>query len=237
MGQTSAALRDRQPVSEGATLTEAVWSRLRRDVLSGALGPGERLPLHRLRGLYGAGSSPLREALWRLCAEGLVTASSHRGFQVSIVPRDELADVVRLRVLLECEALEEAIAGGDEAWEAAVLSAFHRLSKYTQADGAAWDERHQAFHEALVMPCRSPVLQRFRRQLYEISERHRQLARRVAVRPRDDLAEHRAIMEACLARDEKVAKTLMGQHLRLTANLIMEAFEEMQPPPRKLGTS
>lgn len=207
------------------TLTDQIWQQLRNDVLSGRQSPGKRLRLDSLKDEYGVGFSTLREALWRLSAEGLVIANSRRGFQVSQIFRDELIDMTRLRILLEQMALDEAIENGGDEWEARMLSTFHRLSKYKQTDGEPWDHWHKAFHNDLVWPCRSPVLQQLRNQLHDHSRRYRHAVRENV--NRDDLEEHRALLDACLERDAPKAKQLMASHLQLTADMVLKDFDRI----------
>ena len=208
------------------TLTDVAWEQIRDDVLAGRLEPGSRLTIESLRERYSIGASPIREALWRLSAEGLVKSSNHRGFEVMEVFRDELVDVIRLRILLEQQALEEAIAAGTDAWEAEILSCFHRLSKYRQTDGRDWDLWHRRFHDALVATCGAPVLQQLRGQLFDMSRRYRNLTRSIS--SRDDLDEHRALMEACFARDAVLAKRLIAEHFELTGKLVLNMFDAQQ---------
>jgi GntR family carbon starvation induced transcriptional regulator len=207
----------------GDTLTNSVWTRIRQDILASTLKPGAKLTIEVLKGRYEVGAGPIREALWRLSAEGLVKSNTHRGFEVTDVSRDELIDIIRLRVLLEQCALEEAIVAGDDGWEAGVLACFHRLSKFKQTDGAPWDMWHKRFHDALVATCRSPVLQRQRRQLFDLSSRYRNLVR--CVSSRDDLEEHRELKEACMARDIPLAKASIARHFELTGSLVLGLFD------------
>lgn len=208
-----------------STLTDQIWQQIRNDVLSGRQSPGKRLRLDALKDEYGVGFSTLREALWRLSAEGLVIANSRKGFQVSQIFRDELVDMTRLRILLEQMALEEAIQNGNDEWEARMLSSFHRLSKYKQTDGEPWDRWHKTFHNDLVWPCRSPVLQQLRNQLHDHSTRYRHAVREDP--NRDDLAEHRALLDACLERDATKAKEMVAHHFQLTADLVLQNFEHL----------
>ena len=62
---------------------------MREDILTGALEPGSRLTIEFLKRRYKIGAGPIREALWRLSAEAFVKSSSHRGFEVMNVFRDE----------------------------------------------------------------------------------------------------------------------------------------------------
>jgi DNA-binding GntR family transcriptional regulator len=91
------------------TLASSVYDRLRYDILSGALPPDEKLRTEALRDRYGVGNSPLREALNRLSADGLVTREDQKGFRVATVSRADLEELVKTRCWLEEIALRQSI--------------------------------------------------------------------------------------------------------------------------------
>jgi DNA-binding GntR family transcriptional regulator len=219
------------PAEPLRTLADRAYAAIRKDVLGGRLAPGERLKLAELQSRYGLGISPLREALMRLAAEGLLIAEGQRGFAVAAVSLEELRDLAATRQRLETAALRDAIAKGDEEWEAGVVASFHRLSRTPLPADASqfeaahlWEQRHRAFHHALVAACGSPWTLRLIGQLVDQTERYRR-ARLLAARPRTSLArdvdaEHRAILEAVLARNAGEAARLLAAHLARTADLV-----------------
>jgi DNA-binding GntR family transcriptional regulator len=111
------------------TVSEQACQALRQDVLSGRHAPDGKLKLDALQTLYGFSSSPLREALNRLVQEGLVQADERRGFRVTPISPADLADITKMRLMLDIPALTESIQAGDDAWEADIVAAFHRLEK------------------------------------------------------------------------------------------------------------
>lgn len=225
------------PAQSARTLADRAYAALREDVLAGRLAPASRLKLAALQKTYGLGISPLREALMRLAAEGLLRAEGQRGFTVAAVSLEELRDLTATRQHLEIAALREAIARGDEDWEAGVVASFHRLSRTplpadaSEAEATGlWEQRHRAFHHALVAACGSPWTLRLVGQLVDQTERYRR-ARLLGARPRAALArdvdaEHRKIMEAALARDADEASRLLGAHLARTADFLASLWSE-----------
>jgi GntR family transcriptional regulator, carbon starvation induced regulator len=214
------------------TVAEAVYERLRADLMAGRYGPGEALRLEPLMARYGCGISPLREALNRLSAERLVVAVGQRGFQAAPMSLAEMWDVVRLRQKLEGEALAAAIEAGDSRWESEVLAAFHRLAKAAppgrdRADPDSWERGHRDFHNALIAACPSAWLLHFVGILYGHTERYRRI-RFERTMPkklvRDVEAEHRELMEAVLARDKRRAVRLLSEHLEKTGAFIAREF-------------
>lgn len=214
------------------TVADAVHARLRADLMAGRYGSGEALRLEPLMARYGCGISPLREALNRLAAERLVRAVGQRGFQAAPVSLAEMWDVMRLRRKLEGEALAAAIDAGDARWESEILAAFHRLAKASppgrdRADPDSWERSHREFHCALIAACASEWLLHFIGILYGHTERYRRIRfeRTLPTKlVRDVEAEHRALMDAVLARDKRRAVRHLTEHLDKTANFIAREF-------------
>lgn len=223
--------------SSGGTLATAICDRLRGEILSGRREPGARLRLEALKGEFGVSWSPIREALSRLTAEGLVLAKEQRGYRVAPASRDDLTEVLKLRLLLEPMALRAAVAKGDDAWEAEVLAAHHRLSKLENRRGAApeterWEGWHRTFHEALIRACESPILLQFCRLLHDMNDRYRRVFLAAHAFDRDVAGEHRAIVDATLARDAERACRLLQAHIERTGRNILRSMDGGVPPSR-----
>ena len=198
--------------------------RVREDLLAGAFAPGEPLRLAAVRDRYDAGLTPLREALFQLSAEGLVTVEGQRGFRAAAVSIEDLTDLTEQRVFVEARALRLSIDYGDVAWESTVLAAHHRLARTVMVEPgtsvltAIWTQAHRDFHRSLVQACGSAWLLRFRDVLSDQSERYRRWSMRE--QPDRDVAyEHRILAEATLARDPDLAVQHLSDHYRRTADL------------------
>ncbi len=207
------------------TLAEKAYDALRHDITRGELAPGRPLRLADLSGRYGMGFSPLREALNRLHAERLVTAESLRGFKVAPLSLDELHDAMSLRIMIETEALRAAIRLGDDAWAAGIVAALYALKVQagrTGGDADVWtlETRHHAFHRALLAACNSPWMLEFFERPYAATERYRIPVLLAAALPagRDVQAEHGALAEATLDRDQDKATALLRDHYLKTVN-------------------
>lgn len=216
------------------TLASRLVARVRADIVGGALLPGEKLKLAELSLRYDCGVNPLREALARLAATGLVIIEDQRGFRVAPVSREDLIDLTRIRQQLECWALRQAIERGDVEWEARIVSSHHRLARLTKTIGGeeptlndTWEALHQEFHLTLVAACGSRWLLQFRNQLAEQTSRYRRLSVTYARVPRNSGEEHAQIAEAILARDAERACTLIGAHFARTADIVLDGYERM----------
>ncbi len=211
--------------TEPKTLVESAYRALRRDIIRGRLAPNEKLRVEHLKDNYGVGAGTLREALSLLIADALVVSQGQRGFRVAPVSLADFADIMRNRVMLECEALRQSIALGDDAWEGEVLAAFHRLSKAEEklianSDSEEWEERNRVFHEVLIAASPSRWLKHFLAILYHQTERYRWLSRKQQTIPHDALATHETLLQAVLARDAEKATAILTDHLQQTLGLI-----------------
>jgi DNA-binding GntR family transcriptional regulator len=209
------------------TLNASALTRIRADIITCRLMPDERLRVEALRARYGMGTSPIREALMRLEAEGLVELEQNKGFRVAEVSPENLADLMRTRVEIETIALRWSLEKGGVAWEAELLGAFHRLSRQTKVDPAspdaiseAWSTAHAAFHAALVSACGSQTLMAIRARLFEQADRYVALSIMSNGPLRDDVAEHRNLMRAALNRGVEKAVELNRLHITRTRDKV-----------------
>lgn len=237
--------------ADASSKTETAYRLLRHDILTTRLKPGAPLKLGTLRDAYGVGWTPLREALSRLEAEKLVTAISNRGFTVAPVSRNELEDLSRARVVVELPLLLESISNGGPEWESAVVTSHYRLSRCKVApddpsDEAVdeWDEKHAAFHEALLSAATSHWLLRFQSTISDQLRRHHRFLGLApilraaaglqdgyekaisALREAMAIEHHTALMEAALDRDVELARALMTQHVGYTMHAYINFNEE-----------
>jgi DNA-binding GntR family transcriptional regulator len=96
-------------VNGTATRATSLYDQLRADLLGGALEPGTKLAIEALAEHYATSATPLREALNRLVADGLVERREQRGFVVAGISEHDLAEITKTRCWLEEIALRESI--------------------------------------------------------------------------------------------------------------------------------
>lgn len=213
------------------TAASAIFAAVRADILSGELAPGLRLRIDGLCERFAATANPVREALNRLAAEGLVDIKDQRGFWVASASLEEWRELVRTRCLVEACALREAIANRDEAWEDGVVLSLHRLSRTPRfqpeselAPNPEWEKRHHAFHNALLEACKAPTLLAFCEELRERSDRYRHIASISPEARKTYGDEHKSIAEAALASDADLAARLLTEHYVRTLTIVEDYF-------------
>lgn len=219
------------------TLNSAALAQLRSDILTCRLMPGERLRVEALRERYSMGTSPIREALMRLEAEGLVVLEQNKGFKVSDVSIENLNDLMNTRIEIEGIALRWSIEKGGVDWEASLIGAFHRLSKQEKYDAnnpsaisEEWNKEHENFHATLVAGCGAPTLLSIRARLFEKTERYVALSIMANAPSRDDVAEHQRLMKATLSRDLDKALELNRIHIEMTREKVAVSLANRKAP-------
>ncbi|WP_311946471.1 GntR family transcriptional regulator [Halomonas piscis] len=195
-----------------------IFETLKQDLIRGRFTAGDKLAINALKEHYQVGLSPLREALNRLAAYGLLEQVNQRGFRVPAMRLEELEDISGLRTQLECMALSRAFEKGDAEWESQLLAALHRLRRADEHSGQVeeWEQAHLRFHRALLSSCGSHWLLRFIEQLHDQFDRYRRLAPPNAeIRAALD-RQHGVLVDLALSRDSHTAQTVLDDHIRLS---------------------
>jgi len=213
--------------SAADTLSERAATRVEADILSGALAPDSRLGIAETAARYGVGATPLREALSRLAARGLVIAIGQRGFRVKPISRDDLADIVCIRAVIEREALRLSMALGKSAWEGEIVATLHRLKRFIADNPRAFlegdsefDALHKGFHTALIAACGSPRLLAAHSDLYDQAYRYRRLMMASFLDAQAFIREHEGLADMTLQRSETRACVAIGAHIASTLHLV-----------------
>ncbi len=212
-----------------ATRATSLYDQLRADLVGSALEPGSKLAIEALAERYQTSATPLREALNRLVSDGLVQRREQRGFVVSPISAQDLAEITKTRCWLEEVALRESISAHSTAWEEALVLAHHRLAKTPRSlsdqsfqDNPEWEPLHRAFHRALIAGCGSRWLLNFCDQLADQHHRYRRLSAPRAFAKRGVKGEHQQLLEAALGGRADVAVGLLREHFERTASIIRD---------------
>lgn len=227
MSQESLSGNELKELSSG-TIASSVYEVLLQDIVQGKLRPGQKLHLHTLKNDYNVGNSPLREALNRLSANGMVVREENKGFHVSPASVEELQELVKTRCWLEEIALRESIKAADDEYDERIVLAYHRLCKASQKESQGvispeLEARHSQFHQALLSNCDSKLLEGYCSQLREQTLRYRNLAAVIAYRESNEEKEHQAIQDAIFERNADEAVKLLHAHYHMTAEIVISS--------------
>lgn len=219
-----------------ATLSSRLGDAIGGQILTGALAPGAKINLDRLRAAHHTSVSPLREAMTRLVATGLVEFEDQRGYRVAGVSAQNLAEITALRQEMETLALRQAMMRGTLDWESAVIGALHRLERAAPQAAVAPPDAYQRFHLTLIDGAATPLLAGFCAMLLTLDARYRLLFPPAPGSPPDDAGEHRAIAEAAVAREQPRAEALLRAHIARGGARLLAAMTAADARPQHAMT-
>ena len=211
-------------------LVNYCYSTLREGIIRGDFVPGEKLKIAKLKTYLNSGPTPIREALSRLTATGLVVAEDNKGFRVKQVSEAEIRDLYATFNQIENLALCQAIDLGGDSWEANIVAALHKLALVENGQPPIeynlWLQRNHEFHCALISGCNSPCLLKIREDLYQLFDRYCRLSfllnqQFLTVNHKD----HCEIAKAVIARNKEKACQLMTAHLKNSLELILKTMQ------------
>jgi DNA-binding GntR family transcriptional regulator len=192
-------------------LYQEVADRLRQQIYSRTLEPGNWIDEMKLSQEFGISRTPLREALKVLAVEGLVTMKLRRGAYVTEVSRDDVSQVYHLLALLESDAAAQVAAHADDAQRTHLRQLHARLEKQVRQRDAFFATNEQ-FHMALLDIAGNRWAMQIVTDLRKVMKLNRHHSLFKQGRLSDSLAEHRALMDAIEARDANRARELMRSH-------------------------
>jgi DNA-binding GntR family transcriptional regulator len=198
------------------TLADRAFALLHEAIVGGHLAPGQRLPIEDVAAALGTSPMPVREALRRLDAVGLVEHIAHRGARVTQLSIEDLVEVYEGRLALEGVAIARAARERTDADIATARGALDALDRAARRNASRVWSAHTEYHFALYQAAHSSWLLRLIKPLWESSERYRvSIARR-----RLDMRhqEHQELLTAIEQREGERAARLLHDHLATTAN-------------------
>lgn len=216
------------------TLVDNVAERLRGDLVSGAIEPGERILVSALEKRFGVSHIPIREALRRLEAEGFVKTMPQRGTVAAEVDLDDLQGLYDLRRLLEGPVVRRAIEVATPADVAAMRAALAALEKVA-ADPRSplFFKRHRDFHWSLLEPGANDWVRRVLDQVWLAAERYVRIF--VSATVARAMREHRGLVAAAESGDAALTEQLLIAHLDGTERTVREAFREHEGTQAPVG--
>lgn len=213
------------PEPAATSLRDAVYTRLRAEILNGRVDPRERLTEPKLSRRFEVSRTPVREALSRLLSDGLIQRTDF-GYAVVVPSLAELRDLYELRVTLELRGVERIIENTELHYDTGALR--DELGRWVELRAAPpepdpsfvlLDER---FHTVLS---RAAGNDRLTEALVEVNEKVRAVRMYDFVeseRIRITIDEHIEILELALADRLPEARTALHLHVGESLAVVME---------------
>ncbi len=200
------------------SVTEAVYAHLRARILS-SLEPDTPLRLVELAHELGVSTTPVRVAVERLRAEGLVVHRRGRGSRVAPLSIEDLRDIYAVRTGLEGIAAQRGaprLSDGEVRAMRSGVEALSRLHPAQRRDRDAYLAGEWELHELCYRAAGHPRLLQEIRSYRRQTERYFRLALTEGINAKDDLEHQKGFFEACIARDPASAEARARELLEWT---------------------
>lgn len=219
--------------------TDQAYNGIIELVLHHALRPGEKTSLNTLAERLDIGRTPVKEAVTRLQAEGLLSVNGRSGTMINIVDFKQAEDLFALRKVLEDFAAEEAVKKASDEQIAAIKQLVQEMGRYSLGDkeglrsNANFLRSNTQFHAQIVAASDNELLLR----VYKQVQMQMQIATYVVwhdYNPKaaaQRQAEHEEIANALTRRDGKKLKTALRAHAQAAEKIILARLRDKQHPP------
>lgn len=215
---------DARDVNE--TVVARLTQRLRDDILSGQLPFGARLKLRELSDRFGVSNMPVRDALVKLSAEGLVELQPNRGASVRRIDQQFIENLFDIRMALEELLVRRCIARSSDAELAtlAPLAAKHAAA-VQQGDVARVLAANRLFHQRITALARNADASQILEQGMALIFALRRQVGYAAGRLEETVDEHAALVAAIESRDVQRAAAIAREHVELSRDDALKRFK------------
>lgn len=218
-------------VSHGAShlsLADFVYQHLHAAILNGVFKPGDMLRQEELCRSLGVSRAPLREALPRLEAEGIVRQLPRRGYVVVSLRPEEISELFDLRMLIEVEAVTLGTRARNKHHVQAVRETLNQMSQlniHDSRDRSAWFGLNARFHEKLILPSNRSHYLKAVTSLRTTVEPYIRVEIGLTGNVNAAIQEHHALADAFEYGDAIKAGELTGMHIKHTATRLLEGLQ------------
>jgi len=196
-------------------LGEAVYRALRTAVEGGGFPPGTRMRENSLADMLGVSRTPIREALRRLLADGMLTQTSSRGLVVTDLDRQQVLELFALREVLEGTAARFAAHRAADSDIDLLHSIIEREKPFLAAgDGESLMHLNMIFHKTIWEAARNRYLLASVKGISDALSLLRGATLDDPDRQRNSHAEHQQIVSAIEQRDAELAEGIAREHIR-----------------------
>ncbi|MEU5839716.1 MULTISPECIES: GntR family transcriptional regulator [Actinomycetes] len=187
-------------------------------IMSGELPPGEALAQSQLAADLGVSLTPMREALRKLEAEGLIIIDAHRNAKVAPLTAREATNLFQVRERLDPMAAALAAAHRTDSDIARMKAAAEKMRPLAQNPDLEALAAHREFHRSIYAASHNDLLIRMLESLWDKADRYRQVglsARKDSAADKKRVAaEHERILKAVTAGNAAKAEEEMARHVQ-----------------------
>jgi DNA-binding GntR family transcriptional regulator len=213
-------------IAETVPIRDKVYEAIRAEIVSGQIKPGERLIETEYADKYHVSRSPIREALRRLEADGLLEYRNRIGMFVRVFSREEIIEIYTIRKALECLAMENAMARITERDIAQLHNILDRqINAYRQNNTAKSNQCNSEFHSYMINMGKMPTLAGILEGLDAGIRIFATVSMSDDARRKSAIAEHRAILTCMEQHDQKGTLAAMIRHIDTSLEQCLKQYQ------------
>ncbi len=211
----------------------SVYEMIREDIVSGRLGPNERLKVADLAEHYQTSTNPVREALQQLRGEGFVLIEPNRGARVRPIDADFVRDIIEIEMLIEPALTRWFVSIVSDADIVELERIQDEIEALNFADPMLHGRLDTRFHQFIYD-------RHYNRHAAELWWKHREILRAISRRFPTSLSrrmsvlrEHRELIERIRAQDADGAAAVVARHVEGSGRHIIEQMGVAQRSLRR----
>jgi DNA-binding GntR family transcriptional regulator len=202
-----------------------IYRDIKRQIIEEKLLPGQWLVERDLCETYGLSRTPIREILWKLCADGLLHQESNRGFTVRRLSLEQIIEVFQMREAIEGMAARLACSKGDEAFHATIREIKNMVEKVNiDKDATGGIQLGRRLHNAIIETAANALMSETCEKLNNLTILTSLITRKSPPIERASRDAHVRIIDSLLEQDDIGSEQAMRDHLRETCRNLMEQF-------------
>ncbi|WP_246018440.1 GntR family transcriptional regulator [Pelagibacterium montanilacus] len=207
-----------------ASSSDVIYDALRDAIIRGEIAEGEPLRQDSIAQMFNVSRIPVREAMQRLEAQGLVVSERYKGVVVASLSPEQIIEIFEFRALVEPAVIEAAVPLMTEA-------SLERAQRHCDAfaaetDPVRWGDLNREFHNALYRDCDRPYFLSVIDKTNDLVERYVRLVLFLTQGLRNATTEHQAILDACKSRKPKLAAELTRRHVDAAGKNLVNYLRE-----------
>lgn len=225
-----------QPLADDDSLNTRAYDAVRRAIVVGELEPGRLYSVSDLANQLGVSRTPVREAIIRLSAAGMVRFERGRGIRILEITPKDLEEIFTLRLLLEVPAARHAVSclGPDDLRR--LRSHFEDMTRAAlRGDERSMMESDRLFHCVLLAPAGNLRLVTFIDTLRDIVLKRGKSTAGQSRTLLDIVAEHDGILAQVEAGNPEGTASALAAHIQHTGHLLLAQEATREPGPTHLN--
>ena len=208
------------------------YQHIRESLLNSGIYVGQKILHHELGQKLGISNTPLREAMFRLVAEGLLSHENYKGFSVSAITFEEAVDIYETRELIEPELAAKAAEA-----QAQHLDVFYKIQKrYEQLMCEPYHRQRiltdKKFHMEIARLAQNQTLYNMLNQLYDKLILKSPVEQLSNERGRSAIVEHGEILDRLKSRNARAVYRLMKKHIQNQRDNVLANIQQREKGER-----